>query len=720
VILLVVKKRIAVLLAVLLILTTLPGLALGVEVSLDLNRSSAMVGDSITASGSADPDEWVSIKIVDSSGNIVFYDAVKSDTNGNYSCTFIVSQVAPGPLTVVAGYGTNVSNKLLTITAKGDEMVAVTSVSLNKSSSIMVQGAYETLEATVAPANASNKAVTWSSNNKSVATVDENGKVNGVNPGTAAITVSTVDGNKTAVCNVIVTKQETATSGGSVTITHEPVTITVPQGVTSAINITQNEDLPLVEVKSGKVEMTIPQGTRVSGPSTIKLPEVMSIPSVKVTAAQQVDLIIKVGSDLGTITFTKPVRLVLKGQAGKSAGFIDNQGTFKEIEKRTFLIGLINDTDADAAGLALSNAGVTDGAVDSSNDLIIWTKHFTEFIAYIPQTSNGGSPGGGRGGSITPSGQTIGSKGGTVKEAGVEITFPANVVSSDIKVTVKKLSTDIPAVSSGFKLLGEVYEITSDKSSKFEKPVTITLPFDRNKVDNSKYDVGIYCWNNSQWVILDEVKADLKVGKVSGETNHFSKFAVLISKKDIPIDEEKEPVQDVIAPVKPALKDISSHWAEASINKLINAGAVSGYPDGTFKPDSSITRAEFAIVLVKALNLEPRSGKVFNDTTGHWAKDAISTAAAHGIVSGYDATTFGPDNLITREQMAVMVSKTANLSSGEGKTFADNNQIADWAKAAVAATSSKNIISGYPDNTFRPKANATRAEAVTVIVKILN
>ena len=70
--------------------------------------------------------------------------------------------------------------------------------------------------------------------------------------------------------------------------------------------------------------------------------------------------------------------------------------------------------------------------------------------------------------------------------------------------------------------------------------------------------------------------------------------------------------------------------------------------------------------------------------------------------------------------MAVMVSKTANLSSGEGKTFADNNQIADWAKAAVAATSSKNIISGYPDNTFRPKANATRAEAVTVIVKILN
>ena len=124
-------------------------------------------------------------------------------------------------------------------------------------------------------------------------------------------------------------------------------------------------------------------------------------------------------------------------------------------------------------------------------------------------------------------------------------------------------------------------------------------------------------------------------------------------------------------------------------------------------------------MVVKAFKIKPDSGKVFSDTSGHWARDGISAAAAHGIVSGYDETTFGPDDLITREQMAVMISKAAGLSGGEGKTFADSAQIADWAIDAVAVTSSKNIITGYPDNTFKPSASATRAEAATVIVKAL-
>ena len=92
------KKRIAFIVAALLILSIFPGLALGASVSLNLSNSSALIGDSITASGSADPNQWVSIKIVDSLGNIVFFDAV-----------------ADGTLTVVAGYGSNVANKSLQV-----------------------------------------------------------------------------------------------------------------------------------------------------------------------------------------------------------------------------------------------------------------------------------------------------------------------------------------------------------------------------------------------------------------------------------------------------------------------------------------------------------------------------------------------------------------------------------------------------------------------------
>ena len=356
----------------------------GGSVTLSLSQENAVVGDSITASGGSDPNELVSIKVVDSSESVVFYEAVKSDADGNYSCTFIVPQVAPGTLTVVAGYGSNVANKALTIGSGGGDTVWVTGVSLNKNSTIIVQGSDETLVAVVAPANASDKDVIWSSNNTAVATVDENGKVIGISPGTATITVITVDGNKMAGCNVTVTEPKTVPSGGTVIIEKTPVTITVEQGETGSITVTQDKPLPLVDFNSGTVDMTIPQGTEVSGSETIQLPEVIDNLSVeRPPNAREVDLVIKVGGDSGTIEFSKPVRLVFKGQGQKSAGFIDNDGIFHPISKLESLKGLISDSDADAVKAVLGETGA--GAVVSGNDLIIWTTHFTKFIAYTPK-----------------------------------------------------------------------------------------------------------------------------------------------------------------------------------------------------------------------------------------------------------------------------------------------------------------------------------------------
>jgi len=542
--------------------------------------------------------------------------------------------------------------------------------------------------------------------------------------------LSKVEGNGLQINIAEVPTACEAEQGKNIAITpNNPVIITIPPGVTdTGIEVTQDTPLPTINVQSTQVDMTIPEGTEISGSNIIKLPEVIPVSSVDMAIAGQVDLVIKVGSDSDTITFSKPVRLVLKGQANKSVGFLDNDKKFQEISKPASLDGLTSEGDVDAVDIVFKNKDLEEGAVDCGKDLIIWTKHFTTLIAYIPPNYNE-LP-------VIPlpeiieeifefqeiiRTQTVSSRGCIIKISEVIINFPAGAVSEDVQVTIKKLGqNNIPLVQSTYRLTGSVYEITTDKEITFNKPVTITMYFDKDEAASDNYDAGIYCWSNQEWVLLDQLQADLETGKVSGSVNHFSIFAVLLSEKSEIEIEEKEPAKEVVAPVKCSLKDIAGHWAETGINQLVNAGAISGYPDGTFKPDSSITRAEFATVLVKALNSEPGRGKVFNDITGHWAKDAISTAAAHGIVSGYDATTFGPDNLITREQMAVMISKAANLSSGEGKTFADNDQIADWAKAAVAATSGKNIISGYPDNTFRPQAHATRAEAVTIIIKALN
>ena len=97
---------------------------------------------------------------------------------------------------------------------------------------------------------------------------------------------------------------------------------------------------------------------------------------------------------------------------------------------------------------------------------------------------------------------------------------------------------------------------------------------------------------------------------------------------------------------------------------------------GPLKPDKNITRAEFVTILVKAFALEAKTGHVFADTSLHWAKDSISTAASYGIVNGYNENTFGPDDTITREQMAVMIMKAAQLTPATAElTFVDSQNI---------------------------------------------
>lgn len=173
-----------------------------------------------------------------------------------------------------------------------------------------------------------------------------------------------------------------------------------------------------------------------------------------------------------------------------------------------------------------------------------------------------------------------------------------------------------------------------------------------------------------------------------------------------------------------ACADITGHWAEDSIRQLIKNKAIQGYPDGTFRADNTITRAEFVTTLVNAFALETKSGKVFTDTRSHWAKAAIATASSYGIISGYNETTFGPDDPVTREQMAVMLVAAAKINTDANGSltglFSDSTQISDWASKAVLAAGKAGILSGYPDKTFRPAAWASRAESAAVIVKALD
>ncbi len=167
--------------------------------------------------------------------------------------------------------------------------------------------------------------------------------------------------------------------------------------------------------------------------------------------------------------------------------------------------------------------------------------------------------------------------------------------------------------------------------------------------------------------------------------------------------------------------DTNGHWASSSISQLVALGAINGYPDGSFRPEKTISRAEFAAVLVKAFNLNQQSSATFKDTVNHWARNHIAAAVASGVANGYNADTFGPDDPVTREQMAVMIVRAAGIAgAAEEPGFNDSADISVWAREAIAAMTQKGLMQGYSDNTIQPLKYAKRGEAVTLIMNVLN
>jgi L-asparaginase len=172
-----------------------------------------------------------------------------------------------------------------------------------------------------------------------------------------------------------------------------------------------------------------------------------------------------------------------------------------------------------------------------------------------------------------------------------------------------------------------------------------------------------------------------------------------------------------------ALKDITGNWAKASIEKAVANGIVSGYADGTFKPNQRLTRAEFTVMLMNALKLQGDGASLtFKDSNqiGKWAVNGISAAVKAGIVSGNIDGTFKPNAPITRSEMAVIIAKAMKYDVQAGSTtgFKDDNKIPKWAKGSVKATKDHAIISGRSGGVFVPNDPATRAEAVTILLKL--
>ncbi|QNK55859.1 leucine-rich repeat protein [Paenibacillus sp. PAMC21692] len=215
-----------------------------------------------------------------------------------------------------------------------------------------------------------------------------------------------------------------------------------------------------------------------------------------------------------------------------------------------------------------------------------------------------------------------------------------------------------------------------------------------------------------------EEEADLFEIVVTAENGTKRTYKILLER-----DEAELPPSEAACSKPSAFTDIAGHWGKPSIIEASCRGIVQGYSDGSFGPDHRVTRAEFTLMMAALFQWESvESVPMFGDMAGkdHWAEQAISQAANSFIVTGYPDGTFRPEATITRAEMAVMIAKALELPTDADllSDFTDNEQIPAWAKGAVASIRQLEIVIGRGDNRFVPGGAATRAEATVMLLRI--
>lgn len=169
--------------------------------------------------------------------------------------------------------------------------------------------------------------------------------------------------------------------------------------------------------------------------------------------------------------------------------------------------------------------------------------------------------------------------------------------------------------------------------------------------------------------------------------------------------------------------DIANHWAKDQIEDLIQKGIVNGYKDGSIRPDNPITRAEFMSVINNAFGFTDTndSNKYKDVPENAWYRNEIQKAAAAGYISGYPDGTIKPNNLISRQEAAVIISKIGKFESNNiaADLYKDSKNMPSWSKGFIGAVTSAKVMTGYKDGTFKPGANITRAEAMVTIANAI-
>ncbi|MDR6554413.1 S-layer homology domain-containing protein [Paenibacillus qinlingensis] len=292
----------------------------------------------------------------------------------------------------------------------------------------------------------------------------------------------------------------------------------------------------------------------------------------------------------------------------------------------------------------------------------------------------------------------------TLRIAGITLFIPIGAIEQPMTINMQNITGEVKELlHSDQLLLSDAYEIKKDVQGKFKIPVQLSLEWTNRELASAQKRpvLAYYDETTQQWVIIGGKTAG---NTLAGQTDHFTKFAV------------------IAVAVEPGLTDISGHWAERSIRDGVAKGLVNGYPNGTFRPDTPVSRAEFALMLQRIMAWPDGKGVSFQDQSDipSWASGAVAAAVQTGTISGYPDNTFRPNSNINRAEVTVLIAKAAKLQTANKQrtTFADDAAIAGWSMPYVSAAQRAGLVQGQNENVFHPLGTTTRAEAAVLLLRL--
>ncbi|GBG06267.1 hypothetical protein PAT3040_00784 [Paenibacillus agaridevorans] len=294
----------------------------------------------------------------------------------------------------------------------------------------------------------------------------------------------------------------------------------------------------------------------------------------------------------------------------------------------------------------------------------------------------------------------------------VQLVIPSGSTNRATKLTIAELKDAVSLVEAERQLLSPVFEMSSKPDVPLQKPSVMSIAFDPAKLGNGQTaEIWHYDAENKLWT---KIGGTVKDGIISAELKQLGIYAVFA-------DDQEGAETD---PNKPSFTDVNGHWGQAEIEKAVQFNIVQGYSDQTFHPDQSVSRQELIVMLDRALQPAGDGDEIsFTDQAkiGAWAKASIARVVQAGWLTGYTDGSFRPGEGISRAEMSVILAKAANLPIGESEHtgFADDASIPAWARSYISAAVKDGLLQGRASNRFSASGVVTRAEAAIIAVRLM-